>query len=327
MTMKRQNAIAKQLKDPRFLAQLNANKELCGAVCAKTGRITYGKIVDERSYALFTDIIASLVPFNYIYNTKKRDSVPSIANVLLHDADASSCYVYPKYVYLKATMEGYEEWENEEDQIVIDDFLEAVDNNPGKSVVAICVMTMEALQSAHAVALIGWKRGNTYKVAFYDSLAYKRGKISYDYAEKAFDASRFSQRIEFIDLDAYCFAKPETTDFHCAQYVMDADYCYIYAMYFLKIWMDGGAKLHRASFRKAIKGTYVVDPAKLSRTDNRESMIYRVTLIAFASATLLAFFAHLTTQQKRIIKHSKSSVATIKKYVHTFSANYGIALI
>jgi hypothetical protein len=43
--------LQQRLADPKFLANLNANNEVAGYQSPNSGRITYNKIVDKKSFA------------------------------------------------------------------------------------------------------------------------------------------------------------------------------------------------------------------------------------------------------------------------------------
>jgi hypothetical protein len=163
--------------------------------------------------------------------------------------------------------------------------------------------------SAHASAFIVWKVGKTkYKFAFYDPLSYKRGNNQYDFIERAFVSNRFENNIEFINLNQYCLHKNES-DYHCVQYIMNAEYCYIYSLFFLKRWIELGAKTNLSSLKDTVKATYIVDPIKLTRASTKESMLYRLIMISFLCKYLLKYL------EKIIGKRSKQYIIDISKYI------------
>jgi hypothetical protein len=49
--MKKYKMLQQRLADPKFLANLNANNEVAGYQSPTSGRITYNKIVDKKSFA------------------------------------------------------------------------------------------------------------------------------------------------------------------------------------------------------------------------------------------------------------------------------------
>ena len=316
--------LLKRLNDPHFLSELNRNNEVAGYQSPTSGRITYNKVVSKRSFAVFTDIIISIVPIDIVIDHDKNHVLPSIAKVLKKEYE----HVYPKYVYVTASMDEYMDYEDEEDQENMDMLLEAVDELPlHTAVIGICIQKSEAMGSAHACAFIVWKQSpRKYKFAYYDPLSFSKGKKTYDYAERALVSERFNQKIEFINLNTYCFQK-ESGEHHCSQYIMNAEYCYIYSLYFLHKWAEFGAKLHRNSFKKAIKTTYIVEPEKLTRLNNKDSMIYRVVMMAYVCNTLLNYLKSLNKKARRYIRDVDESIQRINEYLDDFEKLYGFDLL
>jgi hypothetical protein len=313
----------KRLKDSNFLNLLNLNQEVHGYTSPTTGKITYNKVVSKKSFAIFTDIITSIVPLDIINDPSKQHLLPSIANILT--TTSTPPYIYPIYLILNATMEEYMDYEDEEDQENMSELLSSL-TEIKIPIIGIAIQKSEHMGSAHAIAFIAWKYTNSkYKFAYYDSLAYKRGNNSYDYTDRAFVKHRFSQNIEFINLNEYCFHKNEK-DFHCLQYIINAEYCYIYSLFFLKKWLDNGAKLHRATFKKSIVQTYIVKPELLTRANNKESMIYRVIMMAFICQSLITYLKSLNKKTKKYIKHVNQNINRIHDYLTEFKNLYGFLL-
>lgn len=312
-----------KLVAPKFLKSLIENNDISGYQSPTSGRITYNKVASPQNFAAFSDIISSIVPLDIVYDDKKNGKLPSIARVLKSpklDVD-----IYPKYLFLNATMDEYMDYEDEEDQENMEELIYSITDKP---IIGVAVQKSEAMKSAHAIAFIAWKtKQKGVKFAYYDPLAYKRGNKGFDFTDRAFVTSRFDNisKLEFINLNEYCFKsnpdKPE--DFHCSQYVINAEYCYIYSVYFLHKWLEFGGKLHRASFRKAITSTYIVHPSKLTRANTKESMIYRVVMMQFICKTFLTFLK----RHKRYIIDREANIERIFKYVEDFKVKYNIDLL
>jgi hypothetical protein len=323
--------LLKKLQDKTFLTKLNENNEVSG-YASPSGRITYNKVVNKKSFAAFTDIITSIVPLDIVNDPDKNHILPSIVNVLkkqkYSDTNINKKYIYKQYLFLNATIDEYMDYEDEEDQDNMTDLLEHIDKLPFKTpMIGITIQKSEAMGSAHASAFIVWKyAAQKYKFAYYDPLAHRKKTKSYDFAERAFISSRFEQKIEFINLNEYCFHK-DPTEFHCSQYIMNAEYCYVYSLYFLHKWLGFGAKLHRASFKKAIKSTYIVPPEKLTRENNKDSMIYRVVMMQFVCDTFLKYLKSLNKKNKKYILDSETNIKTIEQYLTEFKDTYGFDLL
>lgn len=314
-----------KLKAPKFLKAIMANNDVSG-YNSPSGRITYNKVVAPQNFAAFSDIITSIVPLNIVYDSSKYDKLPSIAKTL----NSVQSSVYPKYLFLNATMDEYMDYEDEEDQENMEELVEHLENLPMKTpLIGVAVQKSEPMQSAHAIAFIAWKTNKIVKFAYYDPLAHKRGNKEFDFTDRAFVESRFETKFEFINLNEYCFKpNPEKpADFHCSQYVINAEYCYIYSVFFLHKWIEFGSKLHRATFRKAITATYIVHPSKLTRTNTKESMIYRVVMMQFICQTFLKFLKGLTKEEKKVIKGSQKNIKRITTYLVEFKEKYGFPLL
>ena len=312
--------LIRRLKNPKFIEKLNEYNEMNGYTSPE-GKITYNKIVDKRSFAIFTDIISDIVPIDIVNNDDINNKLPSIARVLKPEYK----HVYPEYLYLNATMEEYLDYEDEQDNENMNKLLDKI---PLKSsLIGITIQKNEVMKSAHASAFIAWRCSpKKFKFAYYDPLAYQRKDFSYDYIQRAFVEKRFEKNIEFIDLTKYCFRKTPQ-ELHCPQYVMNAEYCYLYSLYFLHKWIEFGAKLHRASFRKAITASFIVKPNLLTRVNNKDSMIYRVVMMAFICKYLLKYLRSLSkTVKQKYITNSDKNIQDITDYLNGFKSRYGFRL-
>jgi hypothetical protein len=305
---------------------LMENQALPGYHSPSSGRITYNKVVGTNSFSHLSSIIADIAPVDIMTDANQNGVIPSIAKTL--DVP-HGVRVYDKYLYVHSTMDAFMDYEDDEDSEKIEELLDYVSECGSKvPVVGVCVQTNEHAGSAHACAFIVWKVASkdAYKFAFYDPLDYKKGNKSFNFAETALQAHRFPQQIEFINLNKYCFHK-SADEFHCSQYVINAEYCYIYSLYFLDQWIQGGAKLHRASFAKAIKRTYVVKPQNLTRVNNEDSMMYRIVMMGFICTTLLKYLRQLTRTNKKYIKYVEQNIKKISAFVKDFQTTYGFSLI
>lgn len=323
--------LQQRLQDPEFMMLLRKHQEVNIYQSPSTGKITYNKIVNKRSFAVFKDIIKSIVPIDVVLDDDSCREIPSIAKVLKPLAKEHGAVVLPYYFYMTPTQSEYMEHENEQDDDEMTMLYEYLDDYAPKTpVIGVCVFRSEDMQSAHAIAFIAWKseRGRRLKFAFYDPLSYKRGKRSYDYSELAFVPERFSSSVDFINLHPYCFSRPEQPgDYHCLQYMSDQEICYVYSIFFLDKWLRNGAKLHRATFRKTVKDTYVVDPAKLTRTDNKESMVFRMVMMAFICRSFLAYLRGLGVKARKHIVDADAHIEHIREYLRGFKELYGFDLL
>ena len=308
------------------LHELIVRDELSGYTSPTSGKITYNKGIGKRSFAQFTDIIESIVPIHIVTDPYRNHSLPSIARVLIR----KNVNVYNTYLYMNATQDEYMDYEDDEDQENMRELLDVVDKK--RVVIGITIQKSEAMRSAHASAFICWLDDSNkikskqnpkpkYKFAFYDPLSYKRTNSEYDFIERAFTRSRFKSigNINFVNLNKYC-AK-NGNDHHCTQYIINAEYCYIYSLYFLHAWIKAGRNLELSSFKDVIMDTYIVDPTKLTRSNNQYSMKYRVVMMMFVCSTLLRYLTKIVLKQKRAqlyIVDAKNSIHRINTFLEEF---------
>lgn len=321
--------LKKKMDEKDFLKKLQEYQEVGGFEHQETGKITYNKIVNRKSFALFTDMISDIVPNQFIQDPEVNSKIPSIARVLPDLVDTSDVIIYPHYLILEMTQDIYSEEQNDMDRESMDRLIDFVDEYPIRTpIVGIGIQRSELLGSAHAIAFIVWRISpKKYRFAYYDPLAYRRGKQAFDYTDYAFVKDRFDQNIDFIDLNKYCFKSEKNPgDFHCSQYIINAEYCYLYSLFFLAKWIEYGNKMHRASLAKAIRSTYIVDPSKLTRANTKESMTYRVIMMAFIIMSFMLFFSKLRKKDKKYITNVDKNIKILQEYIDEFPEIYGFKL-
>lgn len=167
----------------------------------------------------------------------------------------------------------------------------------------------------HGVAWVAWKtdegsstrssrRRPYYVFAFYDPMNYQKPlrNTEYTYAQQVFTAN-YEQMVEddeddtrdirFWDLSMYCYHRTKE-EYHCPQYVMNAEYCHLYSLMFLYRWIEHGMPDNRKGMSSVVRSMYLVKkPVHLTRADTKESLLFRVITIAFTVATLDAYTARI----------------------------------
>lgn len=315
------------LEQPRLLEQLNEHQEL-NAHMDEKGRITYTKLVNRQSFGAFRDTVIGIVPRETI------GKIPSIARILKRYA-----WVYPKYYVQYASLDEADYEYEDMDQI--DDVIDTLRDAPlKKPLIGICILDNEGAVLFHGTAFIAWRTGkNRYVFAYYDPLAYQRFRkredgttyaINYDYARMTFQSRRFEHRIQFIDLSQYCLRKGQEGEYHCPQYSMDAEYCYINSLFFLYKWVQLGSSISNQGLQRAVEACYIIDPEMLTRSNNRETMVYRMVMMSFIVSSLIVYLKGLTKTGANYI-HSEKQVRDwlreLVEYSHSWEQKYGFTII
>lgn len=316
------------LSQPNLLAKLNEYKEL-NAHEDEKGRITYTKLVNKQSFGVFSDIVTGIVPREVIHK------LPSLAVLLKKRA-----WIYPKYYVQFAGME--EEDYEYQDMDEIDPVIHVLEDAPlNKPLIGICILDNEAPGLFHGIAFIAWRTDNkAYTFCFYDPLAYLRFKkredgttyaSNYDYARLTFQSQRFPQHnIKFVDLSQFCLHKGQKDEYHCPQYVMDAEYCYINSAYFLFKWTQMGSSIDLSNIRLVVEACYIVNPDALTRSNTRESMMYRLVMMSFVLSSLIIYLKNLSPTRAKLIHSEKQIRYWIRDlyfYCQEWERKYGFTII
>jgi hypothetical protein len=313
------------LNQSDILQKLQAHNQLNAHEDSK-GRITYSKIADKKSFGIFSDIVTGIVPRPSIYK------IPSIARLLKQDT-----LVYPWYYVQYSSLEE-DDFEFTPSLTTGRPSLEDILENVGKEpMVGICILENKHMGMYHGVAFITWRVGETYKFAYYDPIAYQRKKqrkdgsiyfSNYDYAAMAFQSRRFDVDIDFINLSDHCLRKNEE-EYHCPQYMMDAEYCYLNSLFFLYKWVQHGKPLDTEGLASVVHSCYVVDPNKLTRANTHESMTYRVIMMSFIASVLYRYLRSLSPSQASLLglDEKKSFLNRVVCFNADWSRDFGFQLM
>lgn len=290
-----EHTLRELLASPKLLEFIEENKHLNG-YHSPSGRLTYSRIADKNSFGAFSNVVVDIMSRDRVYAGAK-----SIAHVLLRKN------MYKHYFCIFSSLED-EDFEYERDAMneAMDDLLKSVGSKP---LAGIAILDNEALELFHGIAFIVWKHASRYKFAFYDPLAFQKQRkradgavymTGYDYAAKTFQSVNFDADIDFIDLSQYCLhTGPQ--EFHCPQYVMDAEYCYLNSLYFLFQWVHAKMPTNPTGFKNVVEACYVQEPALLKRP---QSMVYRVVMYSFI-LTVVATYAKTSKAYRQHLEKIK----------------------
>jgi hypothetical protein len=331
--------LREKLEAPTLLSELQDRKELYGHEDSN-GRITYNKIANKKSFGVFSDIVQSVVPREGIYK------LPSIARTLKKDA-----FVYPWYFVQYTSMED-EDFEYSRTLTTgrpsASSLFDYMERKPNEPMIGICILENIHMQMFHGVAFIVWKNVHSksesksrsrsrsspsYTFAYYDPIAYQRQHtrndgityyVNYDFAKKTFQPQRFEESVEFINLSDFCIKK-STTEYHCPQYVMNAEYCFLNSLYFLYKWIGLG-KPNSGHLQSVVDACYIVDPSKLSRSNTQESMTYRVIMMSFIITVFYRYYIALSKQQAQLL-NAKEYLSRVLSFSDAWYLTYGFHLL
>lgn len=172
--------------------------------------------------------------------------------------------------------------------------IEALENN-GRPL-CVSLFDIGGDRVAHALACVLWKADGVYNVGFYDPLYFVRTDLVYKHYlttvyilfQHMFAISRSLTKTKrvFRNLSALCIAGDKT---HCAQYMINAEYCSIYVFYFFYLYAVHDFPTTEAGFAAVIRDTYTVEPALLRRGPCMASNTFRLVHIQFAMNTILLY--------------------------------------
>ena len=88
-----------------------------------------------------------------------------------------------------------------------------------------------------------------------------RKQSSYIWAVNSvyFYLKRYDPSCEFINLSEFCY-RSNSINIHCIQYMIDAEYCLFYSLYFIYLYLLKGSLLDTKSLKSIISETYISDP-------------------------------------------------------------------
>lgn len=277
------------LAHPDLLSFLESRGELKGYQ-SPSGRLTYSKIATASDFGAFSDIVVNMTIF---------ETAPSIARVLLKNHVVRDRFV----IYTSLEKEDFEGFEEEMSE-GLQDLIDAV-RDAGRPLGGICTLENEQIDTSHGIAFVAWIVNDQFYFAFYDPLAYQRKRVrangetymaSYNYAAMTFREERFDvdMQVEFLDLSKYCLRSTNVDEFHCPQYVMDAEYCFINSLYFLYKWVHLGKPTGNA-LEQVVHACYIMEPSALKR---HQSMVYRVVMMSFILTALHTYFTRTQHKQR-----------------------------
>jgi hypothetical protein len=143
----------------------------------------------------------------------------------------------------------------------------------------------------HAVGCIFWKRkaDKSYSCAVYDP--YFTYHPSFDLAWSIKDhyvtmkllSIRYGIKIKMINLGTFCAPKEKNGRIipYCPQYVVDAQYCNMYVLYFMYCYGKNRSPIDFEGLAKVVQDTFIVTPTDLQRDNCAAINIFSLRMMSF----------------------------------------------
>ncbi len=150
----------------------------------------------------------------------------------------------------------------------------------------------------HTTASVFWLRDGTLHCNIYDPMYYVRETGAYIWAIQSFVTtmhllSHFNNiPVQVNNLSEMCYRSPKGP--HCAQYIIDAEYCMVYALYFIYLYAAHGFPTEESGIQEVINSTFVGDPAELKRNPCLVTNHFRLVFMSFALNVLYCLSGHIT---------------------------------
>jgi len=325
-----EKSIIERLEAPGLLEKLQA----LGAVNGhqnQAGKITYNKIKDAASFATFADVILDVVL------NGNDAALRSMAIALPRQKHAR---VYTRYLLHYATLElsdrdSSNSVSTASGQDSIDELFDFVEQDTTKPTIGLCILQNPSLEMLHAIAFVAWiDVGGERHLAYYDPLMYKRRKrqpddsrtrsFDFNYAMNAFAA--YEDQMHVHSLAKYCLFKNDR-EYHCPQYIIDADYCYIFSLYFLMCWISEGGQTSEGCFERTVKRCFIVNPVDLVRPNTKGSMTFRVVMMSFLLHMLTGYLEKLRKKERGLVPNLTVSLSRMSEFNKAWHSSYGFYLM
>lgn len=150
----------------------------------------------------------------------------------------------------------------------------------------------------HATASVFWYDGDILHCGIYDPMYYTRDAASYIWAINTFASTvHFLGNKNHTSIKVHNFSELcHITDrgIHCTQYLIDAEYCMVYSLYFIYLYAAQGFPKTAAGIQAVINSTFVSDPNELKRNPCQATNRFRLTLMSFTMNVIVCLSADTT---------------------------------
>ncbi len=156
-----------------------------------------------------------------------------------------------------------------------------------------CINFVNDNRRYHAVATIFWYEGGTLHCGIYDPIYYIREKDNYIWAVNTITWSLMllgnvnDVNVNIQNFSELCYTTEKGV--RCVQYIIDAEYCQMYCLYFIYLYSRAGFPETKDGIQAVINDTYISDFRELKRNPCKATNSFRLTFMAFVLSVLLCF--------------------------------------
>lgn len=147
----------------------------------------------------------------------------------------------------------------------------------------------------HVIATVLWKEDETLHVGFYDPMYYVRihgdskdgyvDPLSIAYINWKRIMTELGRPVQIRNLSEFCVTSEK--GIHCPQYVINAEYCPMYSLYFLFLYAKHGCPHSDEGFAATVRDAFIVEPAALVRNPCSANKQFRLVMIGFILLVIL----------------------------------------
>jgi hypothetical protein len=203
----------------------------------------------------------------------------------------------------------------------------------------VCIQSaIEDGKYYHAVALLLFVANDQLTLAVYDPNYTIRTTSLYlwptntVYCFFKLLATQESIPLQFLNLSDLCIHSPKGV--HCLQYIIDAEYCTIFVLYFFYCFLKLGCPTTVEGLKEVVDATFIVPPTELTRNPCKATNTFRILIMNFLLSVLVRSYPfHSDTYQlpngpvKLLTTDSQNVLGDITNTVTEFQKEYNISLL
>jgi len=159
----------------------------------------------------------------------------------------------------------------------------------------------------HAIAIVFWFSDRIFYCGIYDPMYYEREDNNYLWAvNSVYITFRALSKKLGIPLTIYnlssMFCIRNEKGSHCVQYVIDAEYCSMYSLYFLYLYAKHNFPKRVEALEPVVKGTFIDTPEEIKRNPCKATNKFRLVMMSFILTvlTIISNDINILTEVKKV---------------------------